>query len=48
MEIKKKDIIKKDIVDEIKDGKIIDYSEGFFIVKKDVSRYYYVEAKTKK
>ena len=48
MEIKKKDIIKKDIVDEVKDGKIIDYSEGFFIVQKDNCRYYYVDAKTKK
>lgn len=47
MYITKIDNIKKDLIDGIKDGLIKSYTEGFFIVKKDNSRYYYFNPKTK-
>ena len=47
MYITKINNIKKDFIDGIKDGLIMSYTEGFFIVRKDNSKYYYINAETK-
>lgn len=48
MELIKQDILNRDIVHYISDGKIIDYSEGFFVIKSEhTKKYYYFNPETK-
>ena len=44
----KKDTIRKDIINEINNGKIVGYSEGYFLVLRERYYYYFINAKTKK
>lgn len=47
MQIIKKDTIKKDIINEINNGEIVGYSEGYFLVLRERYYYYFINAKTK-